>query len=92
MRSAVFQPLGNLRPNLGGLRDAFVFFYVLAQGANAAFFLADGEFQFFVEVMNAIEVLGAEQFQQQGGDLREIAESTFNLAMKAIIFGAFDHS
>jgi len=68
-----------------------VLFYVLAQSTDAPFLFSNGQFQLLVEAMDAFQILGAEQFEQQGGDLREIAENAFYFGMKAVIFGALVH-
>jgi hypothetical protein len=39
------------------LVNALVLCYVLAQGANTTFFLANSEFQFFIEAMDTIQFL-----------------------------------
>lgn len=66
-------------------------FCVLTQGAKTTFFLANGEFQFLVEAIDAVQVLGTEKLKQKRGYLREITENVFYFGGEPLIFGAFDH-
>jgi hypothetical protein len=73
------------------LRNALVFFYVLAISTKTAFLLTNGQFEFFVEAMDPIEIPGPEEFKQEGGYLREITEGIFHLAIETVVLGAVGH-
>lgn len=73
------------------LVNTLVLTYVLAQSANTTFLLANGEFQLFVELLDACHIPGTEKIKQKGGYLSEIAECVLYLGTETFIFGALDH-
>lgn len=56
-----------------------MFFDVLTQRANRPFLLSDGQFEFPVEIVDPIQVLGAKQFQEEGSRLRKVAEDVLKV-------------
>ena len=71
--------------------NAIVLFYVLSQRADTTFLLPNSEFQFSVEAVDAPKILRTEQFKQECGHLREIAEDIFYSGVQTLVFGALDH-
>jgi hypothetical protein len=69
-------------------RDCDLF---LAQGSEAIFLLANGEFWFFLEAVKTIQILGAKQFKEERGHLREITEDFFYLAVETVILATLTH-
>ena len=59
---------------------------VLAQRSDSAFFFADCEFQLFVDAARRSELLRAEQFQLQRGEVRDLGQDIFHLIAKTFVF------
>jgi hypothetical protein len=64
---------------------------VLAKRADAAFLLANRQFQLFVQAMDGFVVLRTEHVHQERRYLSQIAKDIFYFAAEAVEFGAFAH-